>query len=146
MFIICKYIIIFSEQKKGRCEMKDCFNEENALCRTEMDRKLRAYRALGSLLRSSGTYGRNFGTLADGCVDEVAIQSQMYAVRSLILSLSEPKERFLLYNYYIKGLTLEKCAKLLGVSRRTVYRLKNRALDSAMAAAELKVKLNNGKC
>lgn len=98
------------------------------ISRVEADRALRAYRRMSSVLRSSRDYGRHFGDGDD--MDESILQAQMYSVRSLVLSVEDARERMLLYHYYIKGSTLPTCAKLLGVSLRTVSRIKLDALDT----------------
>lgn len=94
--------------------------------RTDAERRLRSYRELGEVLRSS----RRFFEGGADCIDEAVVHAQMYSVRALILSVPNVRERMLLYHYYVKGLTLESCARLLGISLRSVYRLKLRALDS----------------
>lgn len=112
--------------------MEGSFIDESIdISRTDADRALRAYRRMNSVLRSSSAYGRRFG---DGeNTDDAAIHAQMYSLRSLILSVEDPRERMLLYHYYVKGHTLSICAKLLGVSLRTVSRIKIDALDSILA-------------
>ena len=116
--------------------MEGSFIKENVvLTRAEMDRILRSYRRLNEALRSSGTFLR-----AENIdMDESAIQAEMYSLRTLVLSISDPSERMILYHYYIKGATLETCAKLLGISLRTVSRVKNSALESVA------VKMKNKK-
>ena len=108
--------------------MEGSFIEEKVnISRCECDRILRSYREMNSILRSSRSWGRNFGD--DGFVDETAVQAQMYSIRSAILKIEDAKMRMFLYHYYIKGQTHKNCAKILGISLRSVYRLKNQALD-----------------
>lgn len=110
--------------------MEGCFiDERNGRARMDADRYLRAYRKLNSVLGSSCACGRELSEEFNG--DEAAIHAQMYEIRSVILTVDDAYERMFLYYYYVKGKTLEKCAALLGVSMRTVCRLKNRALASA---------------
>lgn len=107
--------------------MEGCFTTEvSGLARVEADRYLRSYRRMNSLLRSSRTFYRLDADVSD--MDEAAIQAQMYSIRALVLSLDDVQCRALLYNYYIKGHTLEECAEIIGISNRGVYRLKTRAL------------------
>lgn len=101
--------------------------EQTRLARVECDRILRSYRAMNDVLLSSRAYGRVFGD--EEKFDEAAMRAQMYAIRSAILEVEDSRERLFLYHYYIKGHTLEICAKILGISRRSVYRLKGRAID-----------------
>ena len=109
--------------------MESGFNQDNAKnMRYECDRILRSYRAMNDVLLSSRSYGRSFGD--EETLDEAAMRAQMYAMRSAILEVEDSRERLLLYHYYIKGNTLENCAKILGVSRRSIFRLKVRALNN----------------
>ncbi len=108
-------------------------NENVVLTRAEMDRILRSYRRLNEALRSSGTFLR-----AENIdMDESAIQAEMYSLRTLVLSISDPSERMILYHYYIKGHSLKTCGKILGISDRSVCRLKSRALENLI------LKVNN---
>ena len=60
---------------------------------------------------------------------------RMYEVRNFIMSLDNSDEKLLLYYHFIKGESVEKCAELLGISRSSGFRLKNRALDMAARVA-----------
>ena len=102
--------------------------EKQKLARIDCDRVLRSYRTMNDVLMSSRAWGRTFGE--DDNLDEAAMRAQMYAIRSAILEVEDSRERLLLYHYYVKGRTLEACAKILGVSRRSIYRIKVRAIDS----------------
>ena len=66
-------------------------------------------------------------------------RARMFDVRHFILSLDNSDEKLLLYYHYIKGESVERCAELLGVSRRSAFRMKNRALamvyDKMMTAS-----------
>lgn len=109
--------------------MEGCLIDEKVvLTRVEADRILRSYRKLNSIARSSRAMIEKTG--ANSSVDEAAIHAEMYRVRAQVLSVRDSAQRILLYHHYIKGHTLEECAKMLGISRRSVYRLKNRALES----------------
>ena len=61
--------------------------------------------------------------------DELNIRAEAFAIRRSVLRLPDSREKLLLYNHYIKGETLEYCAELIGVSRRTVFRLKKKAVE-----------------
>ncbi len=102
--------------------------EKQKLARIDCDRVLRSYRTMNDVLMSSRAWGRTFGE--DDNLDEAAMRAQMYAIRSAILEVEDSRERLLLYHYYVKGRTLEACAKILGVSRRSIYRIKVKAIDS----------------
>lgn len=102
--------------------------EETRHTRVECDRILRSYRTMNDVLLSSRSYGRYLNT--DDNLDEACIRAQMYSIRTAILEVEDSRERLFLYHYYIKGHTLETCAKILGISRRSIFRLKNKAIDN----------------
>lgn len=56
---------------------------------------------------------------------------RMARVRSFILSLDNREEKLLLYLYYIRGESMERCGELLDVTRSSVYRMRQRALALA---------------
>ena len=104
--------------------LEDCFVSVNApITRVEKDRILRSYRAMNGVLHSARAYGRYFA--ADDIKDDAVIQAQMYSLRASVLAVEDARERLFLYHYYIKGNTLPICAKIHGVSLRTISRLKN---------------------
>ncbi len=61
--------------------------------------------------------------------DEMSLRAEMFAIRRSVMSLPDSKEKFFLYNKYIRGESMEACAEILGISRRSVFRLKQKALD-----------------
>ena len=101
--------------------------EKEYFARKDCERILRSYRTMNDVLLSAQSYGRTFGDIEK--LDEAAMRAQMYAIRSAILEVADSRERLFLYHYYIKGRTLENCAKILGISRRSVFRLKGKALE-----------------
>ena len=58
-------------------------------------------------------------------------RARMFEVRHFILSLPNSDEKLFLYYHYIKSQSVDHCAELLGISRRTAFRLKQRALKVA---------------
>ena len=121
--------------------MESGFNEVNSkLVRVECDRILRSYRTMNDVLLSARSYGRIFGD--EDTFDEVTVRAQMYAIRSAILEVEDSRERLFLYHYYIKGNTIENCAKILGISRRSVFRTKSKAIDN-IAKKIKSIKMNN---
>ena len=113
--------------------MEGSFIKEKMIAtRVEMDRILRSYRRMEKALRASRScFSADYADL-----DETAVQAEMYSLRSMVLSLDDPRERIVVYNYYIKGLTLEDCAHLIGVSPRSVCRLKGRGLENLLIKAQ----------
>lgn len=114
-------------------EMKQEVKKSNETDRADINRYLRDYRRTYSMLRSSSLTKRfsDEDTLSADA-DEAIFRSKMFEIRSLILSVEQTPEKMLLYYYYVKGYTLDRCARVLGISRRSVYRLKLRALDLAL--------------
>ncbi|MBQ9112294.1 MAG: hypothetical protein IJY08_01815 [Clostridia bacterium] len=58
-------------------------------------------------------------------------RARMFSVRHFILDLDNSNEKLFLYYHYVKGESVERCSELLGVSRRSGFRIKNRALSMA---------------
>lgn len=63
--------------------------------------------------------------------DEAYWQSRMYEVAALLGQMKNGREKLILYYHYVRGESVEHAANLLGVSRRTGYRILRRALVSA---------------
>ena len=57
-------------------------------------------------------------------------ESRINAIESLIQLLEPSEEYTLLHLHYIKGITVEKCAESMNVSRRTAYRILKKAHES----------------
>ena len=60
--------------------------------------------------------------------NEAFWKARMYEVEHLIASLRNGREKFILYYHYIKGESIEHSADLLGISRRTGYRMHRKGL------------------
>ena len=58
-------------------------------------------------------------------------RAQMYEAEHLVSALPNGREKLMLYYHYIRGESVERAADLLGVSRRTGYRIHKRALSAA---------------
>ncbi len=109
--------------------MEGSFIEKDShMTKIDADHYLQKYRKMNAILRSSQALKKSFGS--DGMLDEATVQAEMFAIRALILLLEDTSEKYLLYHYYIKGCTVKKCARLLGVSLRTAHRIKASALES----------------
>ena len=54
--------------------------------------------------------------------------AKMFEVRHFIMSMQNCDEKLMLYNIYVKGHSVERCAELMGISRSSAFRLKKRAL------------------
>ena len=114
-------------------EVKNTIEKQGGMDRADINRYLRDYRRTYSMLRSSSLTKRfSDGDTLSADADEAIFRSKMFEIRSLILSVEQTPEKMLLYYYYVKGYTLDRCARVLGISRRSVYRLKLRALDLAL--------------
>lgn len=69
-------------------------------------------------------------------------EARIALVESLI-KLIEPSDKYtLLRLHYIEGLSIEKCAECIGVSRRTGYRLHDKAIKSLHCIIRRKEVLN----
>ena len=63
------------------------------------------------------------------CIDEM--MRELTSTKNFVLSLPNCNEKLLLYYRYIRGMNMENIAELFGVSTRSVYRMRVRALDFA---------------
>lgn len=96
------------------------------------DRKLSCYRKLKSILEAA----EFLGDYAE--IDAGAVKADLFEIRRSIMSMPPSPERLLLIQHYINGNTFEVCAELLGISRRSVFRLRKRALAQYIRQAETK--------
>lgn len=91
----------------------------------------------GFKMIAANKYERDFfGTniLDDGLLctdDEAYVKAKMFEVKRFVTSLPPDDRKLFLYYHYIRGETVEKCAELLNISRRTAFRLKRRSLEYA---------------
>jgi len=60
--------------------------------------------------------------------NEAFWRARMFEVEQLIGSLRNGREKLMLYYHYVRGESVERAADLLGVSRRTGYRIHRRGL------------------
>ena len=63
--------------------------------------------------------------------DEAYWRVRLYEVGALLGSMKNSREKLILYYHYIRGESIEHAANLIGVSRRTGYRLHARGLCMA---------------
>ena len=79
--------------------------------------------------------------------NEAFWRARMYEVEHLIASLRNGREKFILYYHYVKGESIEHSADLLGISRRTGYRMHRKGLLVVGAVVERlgKIKLSTGE-
>lgn len=109
--------------------------QEN-MTREQMEEYLSNYR-YGARLLKMNKYEKEFYdsnySKALNAEDEALVKAKMFEIKMFVTSLPPDDRKLFLYYYYIKGKTVERCCELLGVSRRTAYRIKNRALDYAAA-------------
>lgn len=80
--------------------------------------------------------------LSDECVeipvcDEAILKAKMFEVKRFVLSLGNCNEKLILYYYYIREESIERCAELIGISRRSGFRLKSRAITYAVKYFDL---------
>ena len=63
--------------------------------------------------------------------DEAYWKARIYEIAGFLGQMKNGREKMLLYYRYVKGESIERAAGLMGLSRRTAYRLWNKALLSA---------------
>ena len=61
------------------------------------------------------------------------VASKLFGLRRFILSLGGTNERLFLFYHYIHCEKVSRVAELIGISRRSAFRLKIRALEYAAA-------------
>lgn len=91
---------------------------------------LESYQIYARML-AGNRYARTYlGGLSDGdgASDDPFLKAKMHSVRHFIMTLPDCREKMLLYYRYLHGYPVEKCAELLGVSRRTAFRIAADAL------------------
>ena len=97
----------------------------------EVRRYLESYLIYAGML-AGNRYARTYlGELADGeksAEDDPFLKAKMFSVRRFIMDLPDCREKMLLYYRYLHGHPVEKCADLMGVSRRTAFRIAKDAL------------------
>ena len=59
------------------------------------------------------------------------ITVKMFEIRRFVLSLGAKNEKLFLFYHYIHGESVGRVAELMGISRRSAFRLKKRALEYA---------------
>lgn len=63
--------------------------------------------------------------------NEALWRARMHEVAALIDSMRNSREKLMLYYRYIRGESIERAADMLGISRRTGYRLHQKGLFMA---------------
>ena len=111
--------------------------QEKNVTRVEEARNyLESYLIYARML-AGNRYARTYlGELPDGeksAADDPFLKANMLGVRGFIMGLPACREKMLLYYRYLHGHPVEKCAELLGVSRRTAFRI---AADALRFAAD----------
>ena len=61
--------------------------------------------------------------------------ARMFEIRHFIMTMQNSNEKLFLYYHYVRGDSVDRCAELIGISRSSAYRLKDRALVVAAREA-----------
>ena len=75
--------------------------------------------------------------------DEALWKARMFEIESFLESMKNGREKLLLYYHYIKGESIEFAADILGVSRRTGYRIHQKGLLTASFLYEKKMRMES---
>ena len=73
------------------------------------------------------------------------IKAKMFSLRRFVLSLGGCNEKLFLFYHYIHGESVGRVAELMGISRRSAFRLKKRALEFAAHRYPVYLKNMNGE-
>ena len=68
--------------------------------------------------------------------DEADLRARMYGISATLNRMRDGREKLILYYRYIKGMSVERASALLGVSRRTGYRLHTKGLQTVARMLE----------
>ena len=98
----------------------------------EAENELRGYGLMEKQLKASRYEREFFGRAGTG--EEAFLQAKQYALRKRIYELPNCPEKLFLDLHYLRGHSVERCAELMDISRRTAFRLKKRAI--ALFAAQ----------
>lgn len=131
-----KLIIIKIKTQKGNMQEKTFTKKQ----KKQIESYLKSFSINNRLIRME-KYEQDYfkdKTLmsSDILSNEVSIaRAKMFEIRHFILSLDNCDEKLLLYFHYIKEESVERCAEMMGISARSAFRLKRRALELAYNAA-----------
>ncbi len=76
---------------------------------------------------------------------ETVWRLRMQEIENTVLSLVGIRERRILFYRYLRGESMDRCAELIGISRRTAYRIHERALYVVGCILERKKSKNVNK-
>ena len=68
---------------------------------------------------------------ASTAADDALLNARMMEIRHFVVTLPDCREKMLLYYRYLFGHSVERCAELMGVSRRTAFRIAREAVRFA---------------
>ena len=98
--------------------------------REELQHMLESYTEISLWLASAKAAGITEGE-GEPPFDIGKMSERLTEIRNFVASLPDCKEKLLIYYRYIRGLSMERVAELLGISLRSSYRIRLRALDFA---------------
>ena len=65
-------------------------------------------------------------------------EMRMFEIKSLINDMHNGREKMVLYYHYVRGESVECAARLIGISRRTAYRMHEKGLAMVVLARRKK--------
>ncbi len=120
---------------ENKTSLKEIFSVE------EMDNILSEYSVFRKLLDMESYNNQYFGNAeillrkerleALSGAETSRIKAKMFSLRRFVLSLGGCNEKLFLFYHYIHGESVGRVAELMGISRRSAFRLKKRALEFA---------------
>lgn len=107
---------------------------------TEQQREVMAYlerydvyRRILSGNRHARAYFRAKHEVLEARADDALLRAKMTEIRRFVVTLPDCREKMLLYYRYIHGHSVDACAEMMEVSRRTAFRI---ATDAIVFAAD----------
>ena len=76
-------------------------------------------------------YAREYSDKPAPLCDSVILRAKMGEIERFVRSLPVCREQTMLFNHYIRGHSVEFCGEMMYISRRTAYRVAQKALELA---------------
>ena len=125
-------------------------SKELVLDTFKMAEILSEYSVFRKILDIETNKGKYFGNSKFECDlypfygEQSDITVKMFEIRRFVLSLGAKNEKLFLFYHYIHGESVGKVSELMGISRRSAFRLKKRALEYAATRYPIYIKKVRG--
>ena len=97
---------------------------------TTVKKYLESYKALKEMLYAD-KYAKEYSDAEPPLCDGVLLKAKMYEIELFVRSLPVCREQSMLFQHYVRGHSVEFCGEMLGISRRTAFRVIKKAITLA---------------